>query len=116
MLILVLIGVYLVFKVTTSCEKLHQDNGRSTERYVILWDVVKLYKILEIEVISTQRDNFSATKISRKAHFSRVTEVVECCQMCWNLHQMQHICNRYATKIMICIGHFQSNLGMSFSC
>ena len=26
--------------------------------------------------------------------------------MCWNLHQMQHICNRYATKIMICIGHF----------
>ena len=57
MLILVLIGVYLVFKVTTSCEKLHQDNGRSTERYVILWDVVKLYKILEIEVISTQRDN-----------------------------------------------------------
>ncbi len=57
MLILVLIGVYLVFKVTTSCEKLHQDNGRSTERYVILWDVVKLYKILEIEVISSQRDN-----------------------------------------------------------
>ena len=58
MLILVLIGVYLVFKVTTSCEKLHQDNGRSTERYVILWDVVKLYKILEIVVISTQRDNY----------------------------------------------------------
>ena len=27
---------------------------------------------------------------------------------------MQHICNRYVTKIMICIGHFQSNLGMSF--
>jgi len=54
----VLIGVYLVFKVTTSCEKLHQDNGRSTERYVILWDVVKLYKILEIVVISTQRDNY----------------------------------------------------------
>lgn len=26
--------------------------------------------------------------------------------MCWNLHRMQHICSRYATKIMICIGHF----------
>ena len=52
-----LIGVYLVFKVITSYEKLHQDNGRSTERYVILWDVVKHYKILEIVVISTQRDN-----------------------------------------------------------
>ena len=55
---------------------------------------------------SSQRDNFSRTKISRKAHFSRVTEVVECCQMCWNLHRMQHICSRYATKILICIGHF----------
>ena len=53
-----------------------------------------------------KRDNFSRTKISRKAHFSRVTEVVECCQMCWNLHRMQHICSRYATKILICIGHF----------
>ena len=53
-----------------------------------------------------QRDNISETKISGKAHFTRVTEVVERCQMCWNLHQMQHICNRYATKIMICIGHF----------
>lgn len=55
---------------------------------------------------SSQRDNFSRTKISRKAHFSRVTEIVECCQMCWNLHRMQHICSRYATKILICIGHF----------
>ena len=63
---------------------------------------------------SSQRDNLSRTKISRKAHFSRVTEVVECCQMRWNLHRMQHICNRYATKNMICIGHFQRNLGMSF--
>ena len=63
---------------------------------------------------SSQRDNLSETRDSRKAHFTRVTEVVERCQMCWNLHQMQHICNRYATKIMICIGHFQSNLGMSF--
>lgn len=43
---------------------------------------------------SSQRDNLSETKISRKAHFTRVTEVVECCQMCWNLHQMQHICNK----------------------
>ena len=64
---------------------------------------------------SSQRDNLSRTKISRKAHFTRVTEVVECCQMCWNLHRMQHICNKYATRIsMICIGHFQRNLGMSF--
>ena len=54
----------------------------------------------------SQRDNLSETRISRKAHFSRVTEVVECCQMCWNLHRMQHICSRYATKILICIGHF----------
>ena len=59
-----------------------------------------------VEHHSSQRDNFSETRISRKAHFSRVTEVVECCQMCWNLHQMQHICSRYATKILICIGHF----------
>ena len=57
MLIQVLIGVYLVFKVTTSYEKIQQDNARSIERYVILWDVVKLYKILEVAVISTQRDN-----------------------------------------------------------
>ena len=63
---------------------------------------------------SLVRDNLSETRDSRKAHFTRVTEVVERCQMCWNLHRMQHICNRYATKIMICIGHFQSNLGMSF--
>ena len=57
-------------------------------------------------LLSSQRDNLSETKISRKAHFTRVTEVVGSCQMCWNLHRMQHICNRYATKIMICIGHF----------
>ena len=57
MFILVLIGVYLVFKVTTSYEKLHQDNTRSTERYVILREVIKLYKILEIVVISTQNVN-----------------------------------------------------------
>ena len=57
MYIRVLVGVYLVFKVTTSYEKLYQDNGRSTERYVILWDIVKHYKILEIVVISTQGDN-----------------------------------------------------------
>ena len=59
-----------------------------------------------VEHHSSQRDNLSRTKISRKAHFSRVTEVVECRQMCWNLHRMQHICSRYATKILICIGHF----------
>lgn len=59
-----------------------------------------------VEFHSSQRDNLSRTKISRKAHFSRVTEVVESRQMCWNLHRMQHICSRYATKILICIGHF----------
>ena len=64
---------------------------------------------------SFQRDNFSHTEKSRKAHFTRVTEVVGSCQMCWNFNGMQHICNKYATNIsMICIGHFQSNLGMSF--
>lgn len=64
---------------------------------------------------SSQRDNLSHTEKSRKAHFTRVTEVVGSCQMCWNFNGMQHICNKYATNIsMICIGHFQSNLGMSF--
>ena len=82
----------------------------------MLWEFVISWDNLKNVVISSLRDNFSETKISRKAHFTRVTEVVESCQMCWNLHQMQHICNRYATKIMICIGHFQSNLGMSFLC
>ena len=64
--------------------------------------VSKLHVVLH----SSARDNLSRTKISRKAHFTRVTEVVECRQMCWNLHRMQHICSRYATKILICIGHF----------
>ena len=68
-----------------------------------------------VELLSSQRDNFLETRISRKARFTRVTEVVECCQMGWKLHRMQHICSRYATNIsMICIGHFQRNLGMSF--
>lgn len=68
-----------------------------------------------VELHSSQRDNFSHTEKSRKAHFTRVTEVVGSCQMCWNFNGMQHICNKYATNIsMICIGHFQSNLGMSF--
>ena len=62
---LMLVGIYLVFKVTTSYEKLHQDNTRSTERYVILWDAVKLYKILEIIVISTPRDNFLSLRDSQ---------------------------------------------------
>ena len=66
-------------------------------------------------LLSSQRDNFSHTEKSRKDHFTRVTEVVGSCQMCWNFNGMQHICNKYATNIsMICIGHFQSNLGMSF--
>ena len=69
-----------------------------------------------VEHHSSQRDNLSLTEKSRKAQFTRVTEVVGSCKMCWKLHRMQHICNRNATNIsMICIGHFQSNLGMSFS-
>lgn len=68
-----------------------------------------------IEAQSYLRDNLSETRDSRKAHFTRGTEVVECCQMCWISNGMQHICNKYATRIsMICIGHFQRNLGMSF--
>lgn len=64
---------------------------------------------------SSQRDNFSHTEKSRKAHFTRVTEVVGSCKMGWKLLRMQHTCNRNATNIsMICIGHFQRNLGMSF--
>ena len=63
-----------------------------------------------------QVDSDAYRPILKKAHFTRVTEVVESCQMCWNFNGMQHICNKYATNIsMICIGHFQSNLGMSFS-
>ena len=65
---------------------------------------------------SKKRLRVRKSKKSGKAHFTRVTEVVESCQMCWNFNGMQHICNKYATNIsMICIGHFQSNLGMSFS-
>ena len=72
----------------------------------MLWKFVISCDNLENVVVSTQRDNISETRDSRKAHFTRVTEVVESCQMCWNLHRMQHICSRYATKILICIGHF----------
>lgn len=65
--------------------------------------------------ISDFQDSLSETRDSRKAHFTRVTEVVESCQMRWISNGMQHICNKYATRIsMICIGHFQRNLGMSF--
>lgn len=47
--------------------------------------------MIKNDVISTQRDNISETRDSRKAHFTRVTEVVDSCQMCWNLNRMQHI-------------------------
>lgn len=53
------------------------------------------------EIICGQR------KMWEKPDFTRVTEVVESCQMCWISNGMQHICNKYATRIsMICIGHF----------
>lgn len=42
---------------------------------------------------SFPRDNLSETKKSRKAHFTRVTEVVESCQMCWISNGMQQVCN-----------------------
>lgn len=73
----------------------------------MLWEFVISWDNLKNVVISTQRDNYSLTEKSRKARFTRVTEVVESCQMGWKLHRMQHICNKYATNIsMICIGHF----------
>ena len=53
-----------------------------------------------------ERKKYGLKAARRAPQFSRVTEVVESCQMCWNLHRMQHICNRYATNILICIGHF----------
>lgn len=46
--------MFICVKDTISHEKTHQDNARNIERYVILWDVVKRYKILEIVVISTE--------------------------------------------------------------
>lgn len=51
--------------------------------------------MIKNDVISTQRDNFSHTEKSRKAHFTRVTEVVGSCQMCWNFNGMQQVCNKY---------------------
>ena len=54
-----------------------------------------------VELHSLVRDNkflfdkeLSETEISRKANFTRVTEAVESCQMCWDLNQMQRICNK----------------------
>ena len=42
-----------------------------------------------------------------KPDFTRVTDVVECCQTHWKLLRVQHVCNRCATKISkIFIGHF----------
>lgn len=91
------------------CEKARNIKGKCTIE--MFSTVSKQRDVLH----SSQRDNFSHTEKSRKAHFTRVTEVVGSCQMCWNFNGMQHICNKYATNIsMICIGHFQSNLGMSF--
>lgn len=45
--------------------------------------------------LSSPNDNFSKTKLSRKAHFTRVTEVVELVQKCWNPMDMQQVCNKY---------------------
>lgn len=61
---------------------------------------------------------FQERRYQEKPIFQGVTEVVECCQMCWNLHRMQHICSRYATKILICIGHFSVEIlgNVLFAC
>lgn len=69
MLILVLVGVYLVFKVTTTYEKLHKDNDRSTARYLILWEVMKYCKTIENVLVSTQRDN--------KQYYKRISKPFE---------------------------------------
>lgn len=88
---------------TTDNRKCEKARNIKEKRTIEMFNTVsKLHVVLH----SSARDNLSRTKISRKAHFTRVTEVVECCQMCWNLHRMQHICSRYATKILIGIGHF----------
>ena len=88
---------------TTNNRKCEKARNIKEKRTIEMFSTVSKQLV---ELLSSQRDNLSRTKISRKAHFSRVTEVVECSQMCWNLHRMQHICSRYATKILICIGHF----------
>ena len=98
---------------TTNNRKCEKARNIKEKRTIEMFNTVSKQLV---ELLSSQRDNFSHTEKSRKAHFTRVTEVVESCQMCWNFNGMQHICNKYATNIsMICIGHFQSNLGMSFS-
>lgn len=60
---------------------------------LMLWKFVISCDNLENVVVSTQRDNISETRDSRKAHFTRVTEVVESCQMCWISNGMQQVCN-----------------------
>lgn len=97
---------------TTNNRKCEKARNIKEKRTIEMFSTVSKQLV---ELLSSQRDNFSHTEKSRKAHFTRVTEVVGSCQMCWNFNGMQHICNKYATNIsMICIGHFQSNLGMSF--
>ena len=97
---------------TTDNRKCEKARNIKEKRTIEMFNTVSKQLV---ELLSSQRDNFSHTEKSRKAHFTRVTEVVGSCQMCWNFNGMQHICNKYATNIsMICIGHFQSNLGMSF--
>lgn len=100
---------------TTDNRKCEKARNIKEKRTIEMFSTVSR---LHVVLHSSQRDNFSRTKISRKAHFSRVTEVVECRQMCWNLHRMQHICSRYATKILICIGHFSVEIlgNVLFAC
>lgn len=62
--------------------------------------------MIQKDIVSSQRDNSRKRRKREKPDFSRVTEVVESCQMCWISMDMQHICNRYATQIKRYIGHF----------
>ena len=61
------------------------------------------FYIREIPQTFVDRGNFWGLPIFEMPAMLRI---VECCQMCWNLYRMQHIRSTYATKILICIGHF----------
>lgn len=69
MLLLVLIGVYLVFKVTTRHIIKHKNNGYSIVKNVIKHELRELYENLLNTIISSQRDKKRSTHLSRKASF-----------------------------------------------
>lgn len=96
---------------TTDNRKCEKARNIKEKRTIEMFNTVSRQ---HVEHRSSASDNFLETRISRKARFTRVTEVVGSCKMGWKLLRMQHTCNRNATNIsMICIGHFQSNLRMT---